>query len=350
MSAAPGARPKLIRFFPLLSMSESLYGQSSGVQTFSTPAVQQTLSPRTTHRIAIGWGAATAHHGEILQGVFEDPPGRLRRALVSLGCSIFHSQARFEADGSACLRIEPPWKVKARRAAELTLSACRAPMGGSLTIDSDIPPGWGLGSSTSDVLAAVRAVTEVLGCNIGAEAVARIAVTAETASDSTILGNRAVLFAHREAVIIEDFGRTLPPLDVLGFNTDPSGAGIDTLSFPRARYTWWEIEAFRPLLGLMRKAVQDQDARLCGRVASASARINQRYLPKPHMDRLERLIEETGAAGLQVAHSGTIAGLLFDASDTDLRDRFDLGRAVVRELGFAPIWRFSTASEREGTV
>lgn len=322
-------------------MSASSYASGVRVEDDSSGLTGVARS-RRSREAGTGRGTATAHHGEILQGVFEDPPGRLRRALVSLGCALFRSEACFAADTSGSVKVRPTWKVKARCAAELTLATCGARMGGLLTIRSNTPRGWGLGSSTSDVLAAIRAVADLLGCYIPETTVARLAVGAETASDPTMFGDRAVLFAHREGKIIEDFGGTLPPLDVLGFNTDPSGAGIDTLRFPRARYTWWEIEAFRPLLGLLRNAIQARDARLCGRVASASARLNQRHLATPHLDRLERLVEATGAVGFQVAHSGTIAGLLFDGRGTDLDARFELGRAVLRDLGCAPMWRFKT--------
>src|SRR5262249_12428278 len=144
-----------------------------------------------------------------------------------------------------------------------------------------------LGSSTSDVTATIRAVAKALDVRLSREVIAHLAVKAETASDPIMFGSRAVLFDHRGGGIIEDFGGQLPALEVVGFNTDPTGAGIDTLNFPPARYRWNEIEAFRPLVGLMRRAVHAQNARLVGRAASASARINQRFLPTPHFDRLE---------------------------------------------------------------
>src|SRR6185295_10062531 len=103
--------------------------------------------------------------------------------------------------------------------------------------------------------------------------IADLAVRAEIASDPLMFGDRVVLFAHREGHIIEDLGDCLPPLEVVGFNTDPHGNGINTLAYKPARYSWWDIEAFRAIIGLMRRAVQTQSSQLVGRVASASARI-----------------------------------------------------------------------------
>jgi uncharacterized protein involved in propanediol utilization len=135
----------------------------------------------------------------------------------------------------------------------------------------------------------------------------------------------------------------LPALEVLGFNTDPHG--VDTLTFPPARYTWWEIEAFRPLVGLIRRAAYSQDPALVGQAASASARINQRHLPKPRFDQLEAVVEAVGALGLQVAHSGTLVGLLFDPADPLLDERINEAQALLAEMTFDTTWRFTSDSD-----
>ncbi|WP_162240362.1 hypothetical protein [Nocardia arizonensis] len=47
-------------------------------------------------------------------------------------------------------------------------------------------------------------------------------------------------------------------------------------------------------------------------MATASARLNQRFLEKPELETLVEIAAEHGAAGVQVAHSGSVAGVLFD--------------------------------------
>lgn len=292
-----------------------------------------------------GYSTAIAHHGEVVQGVFESD-GRLRRGLISLICELFRSEATFTPDFSGVVRVEPVFKVKAQRAAQVTLALLNANgIGGRLKIDSNTPMKWGLGSSTSDVTSAIKAVANALDINLSMETIARLAVKTEAASDPIMFGHQAVLFAHRHGEVIEDLGGPLPSLEVIGFNTDATGTGIDTQDFPPARYTWWEIEAFRPLLGLMRQAIRSQSPQLVGQVASASARINQRYLPIPHFDRIDRLAERVEAVGIQVAHSGTVAGLLFSPFDALVNERIQVLWAMLRELGFGPIWRFRTGQE-----
>jgi uncharacterized protein involved in propanediol utilization len=292
----------------------------------------------------LGRGYSFAHHGEILQGVFEETGGSLRRGLVTLTSNMFESEAIFYPDSSNAVRIEPHWKGKARLAAELTLALIGGPCkGGRLVMSSNIPPSWGFGSSTCDATAATKAVADALNVTLPCKVVAGLVVKAEVASDPIMFDDRAVLFGQRDGVILEDFSGTLPPLEVLGFNTDPRG--VETLAFPPARYTWWEVEAFRPLLGLVRQAVFTQDARLVGRAATASAQINQRHLPKPQFDLCRKLAEKVGALGVQVAHSGTLVGLLFDPEDEALNGRVKEARALISELRGGPIWRFRSASE-----
>jgi uncharacterized protein involved in propanediol utilization len=305
----------------------------------------QLAEPRQPPALApqMGHGSSIAHAGEILQGVFEAPDHRLHRGLVTLPCAALESAATFEIRTGAGITVEPAWKTKAQAAARLTL--CHLGLKeveGHLTVRSNIPLRWGFGSSTSDVIASIRAVSYAFRRRLSAQVVATLAVRAEIASDAVMFEDRAVLFAQREGIVLEDFGCGLPPMDVLVLNTDPSGKGVDTLLMPPAEYSWWEVEAFRPLRGLLRRALFAQDPRLVGKVASASARINQRYLPKPRLDDLELLVERMGGVGLQVAHSGCVVGLLFDSLVDAREERLAAAGAKVRELGFDPFAQFQT--------
>ncbi|SCE35734.1 threonine kinase [Streptomyces sp. SolWspMP-5a-2] len=285
---------------------------------------------------------SVGHHGEILQGVFASGRG-LRRALITLPCPLYESHAVFEPSGTTDeVVMLDPWRTKARRAAELTLRALDVPTGGTLSLTSNIPPSRGFGSSTADVVATIGAVHEAAGRRPSPARYAALAVAAETASDALMYAHRTVLFAHREGEVVEDMGGPLMPLAVVGFGTSADGTGTDTLDLPPARYSVWEIEAFRPLLGSVRRALRTGDVALLGRVATASARINQRHLPVPGLADLLRVGEAVGAAGLQVAHSGDVAGLIFDPALPDLATRADLARKRLAGLGIDDTWFFTT--------
>ena len=68
-------------------------------------------------------------------------------------------------------------------------------------------------------------------------------------------------------------------------------------------------------------------------MATASARVNQRFLPKPSLPDLIELSRRLGGAGVQVAHSGTVAGLIFDARRPGIEDSVAECRAGIEALG-----------------
>jgi uncharacterized protein involved in propanediol utilization len=275
----------------------------------------------------VGWAAC--HHGELLQGVFADENHGLDRALVTLPLRSRGSRATFRTSSHGTITVFPEDRTKARRAAELAVELCAregtVATGGRLDVASDVPVGWGMGSSTSDVIAAIRAVSDSYQVRLTLEQIAQLAVLAERACDSIMIEGRVVLFAHRRGAVLEVLGCRLPPLVVVGC-VSTAVHGVDTLELPLAQYARHEIETFCGLRAALRKAIITQNVGLLGRVATASARINQRFLPKPELDFLIALSGQLGAAGVQIAHSGTVIGLIFDARLPDLACR--IGRCI----------------------
>ena len=286
----------------------------------------------------VGLGFAPAHHGELLQGIFLDDAGLPRRALVTLPQPGRGTRAVFRPSYRHGGVLGPPELIKVRRAAMLTLGqlpSYRAPAkGGEIEITSDVPRGIGMGSSTSDVTATIRAVADCHGIELSKEEIARLAVLAECASDSVMIDDRVVLFAHREGVVLETFGPQLPPMFVLGCDTQPE-AQVDTLRLPPADYDEDEIAAFGVLRAGLRRAIATADVWLLAEVATASARINQRYLAKPGFElMLERCLAH-GGCGIQVAHSGTVAGLIFDARSAGVEQAIERCAAELTGAGIA---------------
>ncbi|MEO3876745.1 GHMP kinase [Nonomuraea sp. B12E4] len=241
--------------------------------------------------------------------------------------------------------VDPPWKTKALRAAQATAEILdMKAAGGTVTVRSNIPTGFGMGSSTCDVIATIRAVLNACDRRLPTSRIARIAVQAERAADP-LMFDRMLLFAHREGLIIEDFRVRMPQIKVVGFAARPDP--VDTLTFAPPRYSLWEIESFRALRGLLRRGAIEGDVEALGRVATASARLNQRFLPIEHFPRLLQIMEDSRAAGIQVAHSGSVAGLVFDAADPDLARKTELALRGLFRLGISQTWQFSTEGDDE---
>ncbi|WP_329114821.1 GHMP kinase [Streptomyces sp. NBC_01353] len=286
--------------------------------------------------VTTGTGCAPCHHGEILQGVFLDADGRRCAGLVTLPMAGPGSSAEFvRHPGTApeVITVVPADRTKAAQAAVLAVAECAErtglpPCGGELRISCDIPVGLGMGSSTSDVIATVRAVADAYGLRLAPETVARLAVRAELACDPLMSDGRPVLFAQREGRVLEVLGPALPPLVVVGC-TLGGGAPVDTLALPVREAADADIRDFELLRTLLRRAVATGDAQLLGEVATASARRGQQVLGHPEFDALTAVAQRVGAAGVQIAHSGAVAGVLFDAAAPGLRHRV---RSCLRAL------------------
>jgi uncharacterized protein involved in propanediol utilization len=278
--------------------------------------------------IPAGLGVCAGHHGEILQGVFRQA-GRLVRGLVTLPFpdAVTHASATLDEDGST-VDVRPQSKVKAAVAARLTLDFLGIDGGCRVRVHGGGREGIGIGTSTCDVVATIQAVADAAGHSLSGDEIARLAVTAETASDSVMFPEAVTLFAHREGRVLEVLGPALPPLLVVGCSFGPDN-GVDTLTFPPARYSDDEIARSGVLLSALRYAIHHGDPAMLGRVATSSAVINQRFLPIAEFGELQRLANRSGAVGLQVAHTGTVAGVLFDGRDPDAVRR---GRRCRREL------------------
>ncbi|MFJ9813187.1 GHMP kinase [Streptomyces sp. NPDC101158] len=283
-----------------------------------------------------GTGFAPCHHGEVLQGVFLDG-GVPRPGLVTLPMAGPGSRAAFvPRPGTApdAVTVSPAGRSKATRAAVLAVTECARtaglpPCGGELRLTGDVPVGLGMGSSTSDVLAALRAVADAYAVRMTPGTAARLAVLAEKASDPLMLDDaRPVLFAQREGRVLEVLGPALPPLLVVGCALG-GGSPVDTLSLPAAEVGDSEVRAWERLRGLLRRAVATGDAALVGEVATASARRGQLVLGHPEFDDLCAIARRAGAVGVQIAHSGAVAGVLFDPWVPDLRTRV---RRCVHDL------------------
>ncbi|MCK1290255.1 hypothetical protein [Bradyrhizobium sp. 30] len=318
------------------------------------------------------WGIGTCHphFGELLQGAFEIAQGgsrRMVRALVSVHMpydngSIAHVKlepnrtGKFVPEaGRTGVRVRPTHFRKCEIAARLALDAFGMKnIAASLEVLTFVPEGAGMGSSTTGVIASIRAVARAVSAYLRTPVIpaphlqATLAVTAEHACDSVMFDctSSTILFAQRNGTIVRIFNGPLPRMRILGFDTSSAGGGIDTERLPRARYSRDQIAAFGCALAVLERAIAEQSVALAGGVATFSAMTSEAAmenpLMKPNFSELLRIKEGTGSAGIVVAHSGTVAGLIFDPALPELRTRVDEASTAIARLGFHHIRTFST--------
>ncbi|GAA1002112.1 L-threonine kinase BluE [Nocardiopsis tropica] len=280
-----------------------------------------------------GVGRSTGHHGEILQGRFRCPELGECPGLVTVPVRSLASVAVFVPDRSGSVRSgcgSGRGLRKARSAARATIRHLREQgsvpfTGGELAVTRTMPVGLGLGSSTADVLAAVRAVADSASVELDVDVVARLTVAAEGASDP-LWADLPVLFAHRHGHVIEELGAGLPPMLLLRCRL---GDPVDTLALPITGAA--DVDDYEELRRTLRAAVRAGDAAAIGAVATRSARLNQTRHHKPDLELLLAVGDHGGALGVQVAHSGNVAGLLFAAAHPP--EAIAHTCAAARELG-----------------
>ena len=203
----------------------------------------------------------------------------------------------------------PPDSPKARRAVRRTLDYLDvAGMEGRLWLDSPLPRGKGMASSTADVSAAIVATAAALGRELSPEQIAEIALGVEP-SDGVMFPNIAV-FDHRKGRVARSLGQP-PPMRVLILDF---GGGVDTLEFNRGDRDD-VLTSLAPemaeAVSLIEDGIRRGDPLRIGRGATVSAQSNQQVLFNPHLEPALELSREVGAVGVNVAHSGTVIGMLF---------------------------------------
>ena len=292
-----------------------------------------------------GHGYGGCHHGELLQGFFRGPDGRPRPGLDTRPSPVAGVHARCRPEpATPRVAVHPRDRTKAARAAALALRAVAppdAPAGGRLRLTGPVPAGLGMGSSTADVVATIRAVADACGVVPDPRTVARIAVAAEAASDPLMFDDPAVrLFAQRDGVVIETLGPALPPLLVLGCLLD-GGRPVDTPADAPPVPPPPVVDGYEELRDRLRTAVQRADPAGVAAVATRSARLHR---TDGQLDRLLGAADEPGVLGVQIAHSGNVAGLVVDPAGTD--PAAVLGRAAraLRAAGLPVTGTFAAGS------
>ena len=171
-----------------------------------------------------------------------------------------------------------------------------------------------MASSTADIVAACLATAQAVGRSLPPEEISQIAIGIEPSDGIMYPG--VVCYNHRRGQLIESLG-DLPPVDILAIDL---GGWVDTLQFNQKpkNYSNEEIAEIRRAYNLVKSGIREQDLDKIGLAATMSARVNQRLLPKPHLETLIEISIEYGAYGVCVAHSGTIAGLIFEQGANQL--------------------------------
>jgi uncharacterized protein involved in propanediol utilization len=262
----------------------------------------------------IGRGKAFGTFGELLQGTLN---GNSEHFLFTFPIQIY-SNATFYPDATTVLNVVPYYKKKSREMADMLLKHYRLPNGGTLHIDSEIPVGKGLASSSADLVATARAVGNCYGLTISDSLIQGFMCEIEP-SDG-VLYPGVCSFNHKRGIMYEFFG----PLTNLTIVAIDEGGEVDTVEFNKIPKPFSDSECliYEELLNVMSHALKVRDLNLVGKISTISGLLNQKLKPKKTLNRVISLCHEAGALGVLVAHSGTFIGILMSKEQNNYTELF----------------------------
>lgn len=257
------------------------------------------------------YGVCPASCGEFVQGVLDN-----EEYLSSYAINLF-SVATLE-EGKEIIQKGPS---KSRRAMELVFEKFGLPVDEtkniSLNIKSQIPVGKGMASSTADIGATIKATLSMLNKTLTGEEISKLAVKIE-ATDSLLL-NQHSIFNPLTADIKKYLGGIndakvviLEPDDIL-----------DTKSIrmtPNYKmYKMQNKEIIKKSFELLDEGLAKNDLNLIGKACTYSGLANENIHKKPFLEKIIDISDKYGCYGVNIAHSGTVIGILMNKEMDDIK-------------------------------
>jgi L-threonine kinase len=184
-----------------------------------------------------------------------------------------------------------------------------------IDIHSTIPIAKGMASSTADIAATAIATAHHLGHQLDEATLAQLCVSLEP-TDSTVF-RQLTLFDHNDAST-QIACVAQPQLDLLVLESPETLRTADYHRIPRHAGLQAGAPALKRAWEKVQEACISQNPYRMGEAATLSAIASQMLLPKPDFDSLLSLVEECDLYGVNVAHSGSVVGLMLDRTRHDV--------------------------------
>jgi len=178
----------------------------------------------------------------------------------------------------------------------------------NIRINSDIPVGKGMASSTADIVGVLAAVSAYTGKIPESSWLGKMAASIEP-TDNTMF-KEWVLFDHLNGEVIEQFDH-FENVNVIVLEMD------ETIDTKKLRESGAFSKSTKPnpsrALDVFREAMDTKDLKRLGDAMVLSAQENQSILFKPYLNELTDLAKNYGMIGINTAHSGTVLGVVFSS-------------------------------------
>ena len=191
----------------------------------------------------------------------------------------------------------------------------------TINVNSNIPVGKGMASSTADLAATAKAAAKYLNRNISNNEITKLCVRIEP-TDSIVF-SEITLLDYLDANFVHNYGK-FPECKVLILE----GRGyINTLDFHKNRYMEKSEKkrrkkekkerSLKKALSYFELGMKNRDLKTIGKAATISSFANQDIIYKPGLEDIYDLSIYHGAYGINVAHSGTVVSILYNEMNFD---------------------------------
>ena len=244
--------------------------------------------------------------GEFIQGFYEQKP-----CLVSCPVDLYAFARIAQEDAST--QLNP----KSQRLVEIILDKYKLSPEKLKTLhigmQTEIPFEKGMASSTADLTAVGSALSIYFDLDIEPNTMATLCVEVEP-TDS-VMFQKTVLFDHVHGEVLKEYkGSPEGNMIIIDFK-----GGVNTLGFHGQSSTCSheEQKRFNKVLATFEKGLEEENMYLVGEACTASARLNQKIIYKPHLEPLIKLSETCKGYGVVTGHSGTVIGVMYEEQQFD---------------------------------
>ncbi|MHB8481658.1 MAG: GHMP family kinase ATP-binding protein [Nitrospiria bacterium] len=193
------------------------------------------------------------------------------------------------------------------------------------TLYSELPVGKGMASSTADMTAALVLYQWMSGYSLKREEWVKLLLAVEPTDG--IMFEGITLFDHYAGSFRISFGAP-PPMEIIALEFEDT---VDTVSFNQndqkktARLqTGTVLKSFH----LIEEGIKEGSVQKIGEGATLSALSHQNIFRKPDLEKVLKLTLELGGVGVNIAHSGSMIGMLFNPGSVD----FQMVKVKVKTL------------------
>ena len=250
------------------------------------------------------YGICPASCGEFVQGILDN-----EEYLSSYAIDMFSVASLEEKKEDINLGSK-----KSRKAIEKVFEKFNIPIEESknisLDLKSNIPIGKGMASSTADIGATIKATLSILNKKLNDEEISLIASEIEP-TDSIILYKNSIFNpvngSVKKYLSSFDNGRViiLEPKEILETKIIRSNPNYLNIKLENK-------SIIKKSFNLLEKGLKNNDLKLIGEACTLSSLANENIHKKPYLNEIIEISESMNAYGVNIAHSGTVIGILID--------------------------------------